>query len=159
MNNLFLKIIKAGLLVGTLDILAAFIHYIIVSGKSNPLIVLKFIASGIFGNEAFSDGNIMIIAGLILHYIIALGFTLFFFWLFPKLNLLSKNKILTGITYGIFIWLIMNIVVVPLSHTPDQPFDVVSAFINVVILVVCIGIPLSLMANSFYKKVNKKPVK
>ncbi|HYG39365.1 MAG TPA: hypothetical protein VD908_12125 [Cytophagales bacterium] len=81
MNNFLLKILKAGLLVGTLDILAAFIHYIIASGKSDPFVVLKFIASGVFGNEAFVGGNIMIVAGLILHYIIALGFTLFFFWL------------------------------------------------------------------------------
>lgn len=145
-------IIKAGLLVGTLDILSAFIYYFIKTGKKDVFTILKYIASGLFGREAFSDRNGMIIAGLFLHYFIAFVFTLFFFWLFPKINVLSKNRIGTGILYGIFIWMVMNLVVVPSSAISERPFDAVNAAINVLILIICIGIPLSFMANSFYKK-------
>jgi len=154
MNHLFSKIIKAGLIVGTLDIFSAFIHYLIKTGQRHPLDVLKFIASGIFGKEASSGGTAMILAGLILHYIIAFAFTIFFFWIFPKIKFFSKNKILTGAVYGIFIWVVMNLVVVPLSNIPHRPFNIVNVIINVIILIVCIGIPLSFMANTFYKKVN-----
>src|SRR5215217_2855024 len=93
----------------------------------------------------------MIIAGLILHYIIAIGFTTFCFLLFPKVKALSKNKILTGTLYGIFVWMIMNLVVVPLSSIGRPPFVFDSVLVNVLILIVCIGIPLSFMANKFYK--------
>jgi hypothetical protein len=70
MNN-FSKILKAGLIVGTLDILAAFIQYAIKTGK-NPTVVLKFIASGVFGKEAFNGGTMMNVYGLIFHFVIAL---------------------------------------------------------------------------------------
>ncbi len=48
-------ILLSGLLVGTLDILAAFVDYYIATGK-NPLIILKFIASGVFRKTALT-GN------------------------------------------------------------------------------------------------------
>lgn len=153
MNNLFLKIIKAGIIVGTLDILSAFIYYFIRTGGKSPFDVLKFIASGIFGKEAYSGGNMMILLGLILHYVIAFAFTIFFFWLYPKITIFSENKILAGTFYGIFIWVVMNLIVVPLSNIPNRPFNIANAIINVIILIVCIGIPLSFMANTFYNKV------
>jgi uncharacterized membrane protein YagU involved in acid resistance len=146
--------VKTGVFVGTLDILAAFIYYFINTGEKRVLNVLKFIESGLFGKQAFAEGNKMMIAGLFLHYIIAFAFTLFFFWLYPKIHAFSKSTILTGILYGIFIWTVMNLVVLPLSNTPSQPFSLLNALINILILVACMGIPLSWMANSFYKKVN-----
>jgi len=154
MNNLIFRIIQAGLIVGTLDILSAFIYYFIKTGDKNVFIVLQAVASGLFGKEAFSGGNKMMIAGLILHYLIAFAFTIFFFWLFPKIKPLSKNKILVGLIYGIFVWMVMNLVVVPLSTIGARPFTMVNVLINVIILIVCIGLPLSFMANTFYKKEN-----
>jgi hypothetical protein len=151
MTNFFSRIIKAGLIVGTLDIVSACIYYFIKTGGSNPLNVLKFVASGIFGKEASSGGNKMIIAGLIFHYLIAFAFTIFFFWLYSKTHVLSRNKILTGILYGVFVWVVMNLVVIPLSNIPSRPFNLVNSIINAAILVVCIGIPLSFMANRFYR--------
>ena len=151
MNNLVSKIIKAGVIVGTLDILSAFIYYFIKTGK-NPLNILLFIASGLFGKEAFTGGNMMMMLGLILHYFIAFAFTIFFFWIFPRIKGFANNKLLTGIVYGIFIWVVMNLAVVPLSNISSRPFDVTNAIINVVILIVCIGIPLSYLASRFYKK-------
>ncbi len=154
MNNLSSRIVKAGLIVGTLDILSAFIYYFIKTGKKDFESILKYIASAIFGKEAFAGGSLMILTGLALHYIIAFTFTIFFFWLFTKIKILSKNKILTGIVYGIFIWVIMNLVVVPLSNITRRPFNLNNAIINALILIICIGIPLSFIANGFYKKNN-----
>ncbi len=146
-------ILKAGLLVGTLDISAACLYYFIKTGNG-PANVLKFVASGVFGKDAFTGGNGMMAAGLLLHYGIAFAFTLFFFWLFPRVKRLSKNKILTGIGYGIFTWLVMNLIVVPLSNTAPRPFNAGNAILNAVILVICIGLPLSFRATAFYKKRN-----
>ena len=150
MKNLISTIIRVGVIVGTLDILSAFLYYFIKT-KDNPLIILKFVASGIFGKESFSGGNVMLIFGLILHYIIAFAFTLFFYWLFPRIKFLSKNKIGTGIIYGVFVWAVMNLIVVPLSNIPNRSFNTVNAIINATVLVICIGIPLSFMANTYYK--------
>jgi hypothetical protein len=146
------KILQAGLIAGTLDILSAFIYYYIKSGKTNFLVIFQFIASGIFGKDAGAGGTAMILAGLILHYAIAFSFTIFFFWLYPKVNVMSKNRVVTAIVYGLFVWTVMNLIVVPLSNTVHRPFKIEGALINMGILIVCIGLPLSFMANAFFKK-------
>ena len=146
------KILQAGLIVGTLDILSAFIYYYIKTGKTNFLVIFKFIASGIFGKEAGAGGTAMILAGFILHYAIAFSFTIFFFWLYPKVKVMSRNRIVTAIVFGLFVWTLMNLVVVPLSNTVHRPFKIEGAIINMCILIICIGLPLSFMANAFFRK-------
>lgn len=145
------KIILAGLLVGTLDITAAFIHYFIKTGKG-PANVLKFVASGVFGKAAFAGGDTMLAWGLFFHFIIAMAFTFFFFQIFPWLQQLTGNRMLTGIIYGIFTWTITTRVIVRLSNTPKSPFDITNAVVAASILVVCIGIPLAYIAGATAKK-------
>jgi hypothetical protein len=144
------KIIRAALFVGTLDILAAFLLYFLQTGK-NPVGILNFIASGIFGKAAFSRGNLMPMAGLFFHYVIALAFTVFFFMIFIKLNKILKNKLLIGIIYGVFIWVVMNTIIGPLSNIPKRSFDMINAILNILILITCMGIPLSFIVAKFYK--------
>jgi hypothetical protein len=145
------QILKAWLLVGTLDILAACILVLVKSGK-NPLIVLTFIASAIFGKDAYTGGAVMQVIGLVFHYFIALCFTVFFFFLYPRLKLLRSNVILTGIVYGLFVWCVMNLVVVPSTQITSRPFDLTNAIINMLILIACIGMPLALMAKKSYPR-------
>ncbi|HEX4375416.1 MAG TPA: hypothetical protein VHZ50_19075, partial [Puia sp.] len=118
----------AGLITGSLDISAAFIQYFIQTGKS-PVVILPFIASGVFGKEAFNGENSMILWGLILHFITAIIFAIFFFWLSKKFPSILKNKLLTGILYGFFIWLVMQFLVLPLSRTRKFPFHFTNAII------------------------------
>jgi hypothetical protein len=151
-NSLFIEIIKAGLIVGTLDISAAFIYYYIATGNKDVFTILRYIASAVFGKEALTGGAGMSIAGLIFHYLIAVSFTIFFFWLYRRVTFLSKNIVLTGIVYGLFIWAVMNLLVVPFSKIGSRPFNLRNASINALILIICIGIPLAFMADRFYKK-------
>ncbi len=147
-----LSILKTGIIVGSFDILAAFLLVLIRTGKLQVFNIFKFIASGIFGKDASTGGLKMIIAGFILHYTIALLFTGLFFWLYPKLNLGSRDKWITGLVYGVLIWITMNIVVLPLSNVVHRPFSLSNALINIGILVLCIGIPLSLFTRRYYQK-------
>ena len=141
-------ILLSGLLVGSLDIIAALVQFYSKTGK-DPLIVLKYIASAVFGKSAFSE-NSMAVWGLLLHFLIAFIWTIFFFLIYPKLKLLSWNRIVTGIIYGIFIWIIMTQVVVPISKATAGAFNIKNAIIAVLILIAAIGIPLSFIAHRFY---------
>lgn len=134
--------LKVGLLAGLLDISAAFIQFYLRTGR-NPLTVLKFIASGLFGPQALTGGSGMMIVGLLLHFLIALSFALFFFWLATRLPALRKWWVLSGILYGLFVWAVMNLLVVPLSRTPQRPFSWPGALMAMAILVVCIGLPIA----------------
>ena len=149
MRTLAATVVKAGLLVGTLDIGAAFLLYTLQTGGKPPWVVLQFIASGLFGPAAFAGGMRMHAAGLLLHYCIAFAFTLFFFRIFPSLKRRVGHTLLIGVGYGLFTWAVMNLVVVPLSGTPRQPFALGNALINAAILVVCMGVPLAAMAHAY----------
>ena len=148
----YVSLVKTAILAGSLDILAAFLLVFIRTGKLQVFNIFKFIASGIFGKDASAGGLKMVLAGIILHYGIAFLFTLLFFWMYPKMNLGSKNKWVSGITYGLLIWLTMNLIVLPLSNVIHRPFSLSNALINMAILIICIGIPLSLLARKFYRK-------
>lgn len=153
MQRIVPTIAKAGLIAGTLDIIAAFTYVSLSSGR-NPLIVLNYIASAAIGPEAFTGGLPMQLLGLLFHYLIAFSFTVLFFTLYPKLSLLRKSIALTSIIYGLFVWCVMNLVVVPFSRIPSRPFDWTNATINMAILIVCIGLPLALMARLHFRKVH-----
>lgn len=142
---------KIGFIAGTLDILCALVQFYIKTGK-NPVAVLNFIASGFFGMEAFNNNPLMPINGLFFHYIITVSWTVLFFFLYPKISFLSKNIIISGVCYGIFIWVIMTQVVVPLSNTPKLPFNIVQALLGITILIFAVGLPISFLTSKFYKE-------
>lgn len=147
-------IVKTGLLAGTLDGLAAVLLYSIPSGK-DPLNVFRFIASGVFGKEAFAGGVPMAMWGVFFHYIIATGWTVLFFVAYPRVAILSKNKIVTGSLYGIFVWLMMNLVVVPLSNVPMRGNrEVSSIIVGMAVLILCIGLPITWIISKYYNKQN-----
>lgn len=144
-------IVKSGLLTGTLDGLAAVLMYSIPSGK-DPMNVFRFIASGVFGNDAFAGGIPMALSGLFFHYIIATGWSGLFFIAYPRVPFLSMNKILAGIIYGVFVWLVMNLVVIPLSIVPMAGSrEVLDIIKGIVVLIFCIGLPLSWRVSKHYK--------
>lgn len=148
-QNLSVVIFLSGLLVGTLDIAAALIQYYAQTGK-DPLNVLRFIASGVFGVEAFAGGVPMAGWGLFFHFIIAYSFTGFFILIYPQWRFLSKNPWLTGLCYGIFIWFVMNMFVLPMSNVPQSAFNLQKALIAAAVLVAAIGWPLSFIAKRHF---------
>ncbi len=153
-KNLMANVLKAGLIVGTLDILAALIQFYIKTNK-NPISVLNFIASGVFGNDAFTGGTKMVAFGLFFHYVIAFSFTLLFFKLYPKLSVLIRNTFLLGSVYGLFIWLTMQFVVLPLSQAPAMKMNIQGAITAILILIAYIGIPLSWLTPRYTNHINK----
>lgn len=138
-----------GLLAGTLDITFACINAFI-SRSTRPIIVLKYIAGGFFGKEAFTGGAEMTIVGLLFHYLIAYSFTAFFFWIYPSVKFLSKNVVLTAIVYGIFIYVVMDLIILPFTRVPKIVFHLDKALLAAIILIVAIGLPLSIVAKRFY---------
>ena len=150
------KIIKAvlltGLLAGSLDGLAACIQYKIRTGN-NPARVFRYIASGVFGKDALTENLYLMAAwGLLFHMLIALLFTIFFFICYPQIRMLIKNKFAAGIAYGLFVWAIMNLIVVPLTFGTGINILLKNALIAMGILIIAIGLPVSLMAERYYAK-------
>ena len=149
-KNPLKAILAAWLLAGTLDISSAFISVYLHSGK-NPLLVGNYIASAIFGKtDAYAGGTSMVILGILLHYIIAFIFTIIFFLLYPKIYAVLKNKFVAAVLYGLFVWIVMNLVVVPLTRIGWHGIKLQNAVENIIILMIAIGLPVSLISYNFY---------
>ena len=137
-----------GFLIGTLDMLGAVIAY-----QANPIQIFKFIASGAFGaGSAFSGGPIMVVWGIAFHYSIAFVWSIVFFFVYPLVPMLCKSRFITGALYGIFIWLVMNMIVIPLSAIPANPFNVSSAAIGASILILAVGLPIAILTHRYYSR-------
>jgi hypothetical protein len=153
-KNISYSIVKAiawaGLLVGTLDILAAIVHFKIATGK-DPVLIFQYIASAVFGKDAYG-GSLMPVLGMLFHYFIAYSFTIIFFFFYPRLALYKYNAVLTGIAYGILIWFAMNVIVVPLSKIGKFSFKLSGVLLQASILIVMIGIPLSFICKRYFLK-------
>ncbi len=147
-------IIATGLLAGILDISGAIISFMIRTGK-NPVVIFRFIASAVFGKLAYDGGWVMVVVGVLFHFIIAMSFTVLFFWLYPRLKFISAPIFVTGLVYGILVWVVMNLLVLPLTRIPFNGIKLnVWTFVGIFLLMVCIGVPVAYLAERFYKKTN-----
>ena len=144
-------IIKAGLLAGTLDISFACLYSYIKRG-TNPAMVLQYISKVVFGQTTITNPVILNITGLLIHFAIAMCWTILFFIVYRRFNLIRLNKIITGILYGLLVWAVMNIVILPLWNHKAFVFKAESSSINAVILIAAIGLPLSFIAHRYYSK-------
>lgn len=144
-------IFLSGLIAGTLDMLAAIIVYAVVLQKTTAIKILQSIASGIFKKDAYSGGSQMALYGLLLHYFIALTFAWFYFTIYPYFTFIKKNTLLSGILYGIFVWIIMNLVVLPTVFPvlPEKHLDF-PLILSILILIFCIGIPIAFITKKHY---------
>jgi hypothetical protein len=152
-KNLYLALILTVFITGTLDATAT----LLLNSKVPVSQVFSFIASGVFGKAAFVMSGKMVAYGIIFHYMISYVFTTTWFISFPLFTKLFKNKFVIGTLYGLFTWLIMSFVIIPLSHTPKgkHGMTLYGAGIGMATLVLCIGLPTALIASEYYKNARK----
>ena len=154
-RSFFASALTAGLIAGTLDITAACIHAFLRNGTT-PEQILRGIAGGAFGKEAAANGNMMIVWGLLFHFLIAISFTFFFFLLAKMIPPLVRYPVLTAIIYGAFVWAFMRYVVLNyISTIKIGPIvgqeKIINAIIGAAILMICIGLPDALLAKKYLK--------
>lgn len=153
MNSKIGTVFLSGLIAGTLDILAAIVIYALILQKTTPLKILQSIASGVFKKEAYTGGPEMAWYGLGFHFLIALLFAWFYFILYPHLPLLKKSTLVAGILYGILVWIVMNLVVLPIVFPvlPAKSLDF-PTLLSVLILIFCIGLPIACITRKYYDR-------
>jgi len=135
-----------GLLAGLLDAIAAVLLFL-ARGNKDPRILFRYIASAVYGKEAFAPGNNMALMGVFFHFLIAMCWVAIYFLLHAYLPWLSDHPLLSAIGYGLLVWIVMNLVVVPNSRAAPRPFSWWFALINVVILILAIGLPAAYLAG------------
>jgi hypothetical protein len=144
----------AGLLAGTLDITAAFVVYGL--RGATPLRILQSIAAGLMGASAFKGGLRTAALGLLLHFLIAFVAAAVYYAASRRLEVLLRRPVLSGLLYGVAVYVVMNHVVVPLSAIGRRPFVPALAVIIVVVHMVCVGLPIALVVSR--RRVTERPL-
>ncbi len=137
----------AGLLAGTMDITAAFITWAIQGVP--PVVILRGIASGLLGMKAFRGGMETAALGLAIHFLIAFCAAGVFYAASRKLGFMLRRPILSGVLYGVAVYVFMYWIVLPLSRDLRPPFSISGSVVAVLTHIVCIGLPISLVARRY----------
>lgn len=146
-SNPYRAIFWAGLIAGTMDISAAFTTSALRGGT--PARLLRYIAGGLLGPEAFQGGTGTAALGLALHFLIATAWAAIYYAASRKLRVLVRRPILCGLLYGMVVYCVMNLVVLPLSALPKPTFTLSGVLIGASILMVCIGLPIALIVRRY----------
>ncbi|MFT3746931.1 MAG: hypothetical protein QM768_01380 [Agriterribacter sp.] len=148
----FKPILLAWIIAATADALAAIVVYAWILNKTTVLQIFQGIASGIFGKDAFNGGTETAIPGLLLHYFIAFCWVILYFLLYPRFKFLQKNIIISAVIYGLFIWLFMNVIVLPLTFGRAPALTMNNIFTGSIILMFAIGLPVAIIAGQYFRK-------
>jgi uncharacterized membrane protein YagU involved in acid resistance len=65
---------------------------------------------------------------------------------------LLTHYIVSGAIYGIVVYLVMNLVVIPMSNMPPRPTTLSGSIRQILIHMVCVGLPISVAAFWFSAK-------
>jgi len=135
-----------GLIVGAMDITSAIIITLWRGGTVTRL--MQFIASGLLGKAAFQGGFPIAAFGLLLHFIIAFALVGIFYFGSRKIRFLREAALLSGLIYGLIVFAVMNLIVLPLSAaTPRHTLS--GDLIQIAIHMFLIGLPTSLLIRRF----------
>jgi uncharacterized membrane protein YagU involved in acid resistance len=147
----FKTIFLAGLVAGILDGIAAIV-VLHIWYKLTPPQVMQWIASGVYGPAAFAGGTPMIIAGILFHFAIAFILAIMYFFAFPEIRFLNNRPILSGLIFGLGIFLVMNLLVIPASNIQPSPFDLGLALVSVIWHMALVGLPIALITKKHFTK-------
>jgi hypothetical protein len=137
-------IFLGGTLAGVLDILAAFLMS---WPRVAPVRVLQYIASGALGPAAFRGGLATAAAGLAFHFVIAFGAAAAYVTASHRWPLLRTRPVACGIAYGVVVYAVMQLVVLPLSRVDRATPTWSSILTMVAIHIVCVGLPIALVTR------------
>lgn len=135
-SRLLLPILAGGAVAGTLDIACAFMTI----GWG----VCRNIAGGLLGPAAKQGGIGTWLFGLFLHFIIAMTIAAIYCLSSRRLLFLRDHFFVCGLFYGIGAWLVMNLIVLPLSAKHIRgPFELQGMIQGILVHMFLIGLPVA----------------
>lgn len=112
------------------------------------IMVWQYIASAILGDVAFEGGIAAALLGLFLHLIISFVIAGVFILSADRIPLLRRYAIAGALLYGFGVFIVMNLIVVPLSAAPQLPTPAMPWLIEAVIEhILAIGLPLGILVR------------
>ena len=128
-NSLFRLSVIAGLIIGFAD--EIIYHWFVqnVLGGVSLIALYQYIASGALGESAFAGGIAIALLGVLIHYIISIVIAGVFILSVDRIPLLRRYLIPGSLLFGFGVFIVMNMIVTPLSATPPLPAPTTSQLI------------------------------
>ncbi len=137
----------AGLLAGTTNLIAA---GAIFGGTLTH--GLQLIASGLLGEWAFKGGTGTAVLGAGLHYGISIAAAGLYCALALRRRWWRQHWLAGGVVFGVIAYLVMNLVVVPLSNAPNPDFSPAIIAKELVAHTVMFAIPIAAIVTVFLRR-------
>lgn len=139
----------AWLTAGILDITSAFV----IAGLkgAGSIRMLQGIASGLLGARSFEGGLVTAGLGLAIHFLIAFTAAALFYFASRKFSFLVEHAIVSGLLYGIAIYVVMYWIVVPLA-IPIARHSISRDLTAIIVHMSLIGLPIALVVRYFSRK-------
>ncbi|MBZ0298306.1 MAG: hypothetical protein K8J31_01120 [Anaerolineae bacterium] len=112
------------------------------------IVVLQYMASGALGDSAFAGGTGTALLGVFFHLIVSFMIAGVFVLSADRIPLLRRYAIPTALLYGFGVWVVMNLIIMPLSAAPPVPAPDVPWLIEEIIEhIVVVGLPLGMLVR------------
>lgn len=146
--SLLRTIVLGGVIVGIAD--AIVYHWLISSVlERNPLAsVYQYLASGALGMAAFEGGIGTVLLGVFFHLLVSLVVAAAFILSADRIPLLRRHPIPGALVYGFGVFIVMNMIVLPLSAAPPLPAPTMSQLIVMILdHLLVVGLPLGILVR------------
>jgi hypothetical protein len=144
-NSAVSTILIASLVAGTLDLTYA----IVFSGFHGvpAMRIMQSVASGWLGSTAYEGGVPTAVLGVVSHYFIMFLAATTFYLASRRFDFLVRKPIISGMVFGILMYLVMTFVVLPLSAFPNKVKldDPVLNIANWLVHMFLVGVPIALI--------------
>lgn len=141
-RNALLPILAGGLTAGGLDLIAAFITY----GMGVP----RAIAGGLLGRGAFTGGAGTYALGVALQFFIAVSAAAVYYAASRRLDFLKPHFFVCGLFFGIAVYLVMNLIVLPLCALHlSRPIPIRDLNQGLLVHMAIIGLPIAYSVRRF----------
>ena len=148
-NSAVSAILIACLVAGTFDLSYA----IVFSGAHGvpAMRIMQSVASGWLGSAAYEGGVTTAALGVLSHYFIMFLAATTFYLASRRFDFLVRRPIISGIVFGLLMYLVMTFVVLPLSAFPHKVKldDPVLNIANLLVHMFLVGVPISLLLRRF----------
>ena len=135
-------ILIGGLIAGGLDLIAAFVSF----GPGVP----RVIAAGLLGRGAIQGGAGTYILGVFLQFFIATCAAAVYYAASRRLVFLKQHPLVCGPFFGIAVYLVMYLIVLPLCALHAHgPYQLAGLIQGLLIHMVLIGLPIALSVRLF----------
>ncbi len=155
-TSLLRPIALGGLIIGTADALVYHVLITSVLGGYPLASVYQYIASGALGESAFTGGIATALLGVLIHFFVAFVVAGVFILSANLIPFLRRYSIVGSLLYGFGVFIVMTMIVTPLSATPPIPAPTTPQLIVTILdHILVVGLPLGILVQKYANPNNK----